>query len=454
MSSLWSLEEAKKYADRDKVLIAKSGADLQVLADKLDDSGGGILQLLPNTTYTIPTTLTLGDNTILRGAGWSSVITIPDNAPLTEYQLESDRGDHPDGICRVSSIITNKNHTGEANTGIVIENLTIDGNGYNQPAVRGEGETGIWFYNTKECVISNAKVVDVNPLFTRSGFCVLNMNSENTKILGGYFDNASYECIGIRDGTCGFLLQGATIKRARVHSVQIALNWLRKGIGGRDIIIEGCSIDNTGSVGGNGITSHFGSDFVLSNNCIKSNSNCLYVFDGSYRATIVGNKLTSLGGVWPVLFGTPDKPYEDPVEKITFTGNVIQSIKGEYNTFGLWIDEQVKEIIVSSNIINSDGGRGIEIVGATDVIIDGNTITSTGANAIYMRESPSNIIVKNNIVLSAMRGCADDGSTEYVIVEGNDFSAATSSTEKIRINGTNNIIKNNLPMDAENPPVG
>ena len=440
---------AQEYADLKtaNVLVAKDASELQPFADQLEALGGGVLQLLPNREYTLETTLTLGDNVTLRGAGWSTVITISDNAPLTEYQLESARSDHPGGIARIYPIITNRNRQGERNKGIVIENLTVDGNGDNQPINRGQGQANVWFHNAQECTMRDVKAVnsvyDADRDNGHHAFCVLIMFSSEINITSCYLERAGYETVGIRDGAENIVVDRSTIKHGKSHCVQLAMNWLRRGIGGKNVTISDCIIINDGD-GRNGITTHYGEDATIKGCLIDVPGRAIFLFESSHRITVTNNQIRT--NQTSVYLGR-DNASEPLSTNLIFSNNQVECMREGITSHAVMIGK-AERVTVEGNRLRSLSGDGVNALRYCKDINVKNNLIECVRTGVYL-EGPSHCLVTGNIVLSALRGVTDDGNSDQVLVKDNDVYGATHTTEKIRINGTNKIVKDNLPMDAQ-----
>lgn len=116
------------------------------------------------------------------------------------------------------------------------------------------------------------------------------------------------------------------------------------------------------------------------------------------------------------------------------------------STFGVAIQQGTTDVIITGNIINGVGQRGIASqtgVGNARITISGNIVngggTATG-QGIFVANSTSVIVVDNQVSNFLDHGIYTDVSSSGTVINGNEVTGCASG---IRAFGNHNIISNN-----------
>jgi hypothetical protein len=439
-------------------LVARNLSELQRHLLTLEQRGGGMIQLTPNTTYTLTNTLEVPDNVIIRGAGRTSLITIINNAPLTLKQYRWSDGSY----INIYPIICNKN---EDAAGIILENFRIEGNGDNQVTTRHTA--GIFFGKAKNCKSVNMIVNDVLWDSAWAGgsraYCLLTTEAENISIIGGIYSRAGYECIGIRSESKHITLNDVTIYEGKQHCFQ--------GVSATDIKMDNCVIDARGVAGVGGITFHHGARTSISNCNIKSTRACIKPFDG-YRGLAVTNcimeassgevinvhqnkdgiqsgdicisnsLMVALGG------GTSDEvvalgKYEgDPVDNILIDNCTMHNKGTAVGNNVVRIMNGTTRVAVRGCIIKGDAGRGVLCENSSRVKIINNEM-DVKTYGIRFDNSSDNMAIGNDIKCNS-RGIGATGTGDYNIISNNNLRTISNASYRVILDTANNVVHNNL----------
>ncbi len=330
-------KDAADYVANGNTGAAADGDQVEINQALTAASGKKVVLLAG--TYTIDASISVPNNTTLTGVGSNTLITIQNT-----FNTSIDA-------------ITNTT-TGGNGTGIVIQNLRLDGNTTNQSSgtMRGIYLNGVGSGNTGTAV-QGAKLTDL---------WVNNWRTSNMSL----------------NSTANSYVSDISMKNAVSGSVV-------------SLMIDGTSINNTftdneilGGTHGIYIVTSTSSNNTFTSNIVDSTNNKgIYVSSGYNNFT--GNTVRNVNGDGFFLETAT-------ASNNNITGNTIQS-----NNEGIHTTGNASQNLISGNNIVSNSVYGIEINGGSANIVSSNKFHSNGGNttnnAIYIPNSSSNSIVGNSI---------------------------------------------------------
>lgn len=294
---------------------------IQAALSGVSATSGGIVHVREGS-YSISATLLVGNNTILEGEGWGTILALANSANV--------------------DLVRNSGWGSVLNEGIVIRDLTLDGNKSNQG-------------------VSTVDVISFNKS--------LRFEIDHTKVING-------ARFGIRwTGNGVGLVEGNKINGNASTGISVASSGDDSHIIGNDI----------GSNGGAGINLNGVANVaVIGNNVYLNTLQGIDVTTGP-RNQIVGNNVhdNTQTGIRINASGTTDS-----ADSNTVTGNTVRNNNtGNNSAFA--------EILMT-------GSAGINLKG---VVISANTVTVTGASNTGIKESGSavnyNVITSNSVAVTS-----------------------------------------------------
>lgn len=356
-------------------------------------------------TYTLGAGLTIANNTTLAGAGAGTVITLPNAFNTNIYA------------------ITNAT-TGGNGTGIVIQDLKLDGNkagqGTGTYAMYGivlDGSGGGGSGAVAGSKISNVTVNNWyghSSIWTSSGIYVIN-GSRNT------FTNITAQ----GNSSAGILLNGTTYStltggdfRSNVYGIYL-------------YSAKNNSITNTSSSANtaNGIYVYNASDSnTITGNIMVANTNTNIYLWGSNYNVISGNQArasTSNEGIGLTQTSTYN----------IVSGNNVQG----NNTGGIYLGTSSTNNTITGNKVQDNGSsgnnKGINFAGASSNTVTNNSITDTAAttnNPILIDSSSNNNYLSNNTFSSTPgTGTISDSGTGTVYVNQSKAEGGGQITNRV-----------------------
>jgi len=424
----------------DGTTYAQTGAGVQAAVDSLT-SGGTVF--LAKGTYTITASITLDDNVILRGAGWSTILKLgvsantdvisvigKTNVKICDLQVDGTMASNTDG--NGINIIT-------ASSFVTVENCYI--HDVRKTLLRGgTGSNNLMFFNnycissTDNDIITLSKtfsskvmgnIVSTSGSTSDNGIACYDEDATNdtydNQIIGNYVtlcvngigteggirtvisDNIVFNCSGhgitaIDGGTVPVpdytIIKGNMIKTVASVGINIDADYF---------VLEGNVISGVNI--GIDINSATTSNFNISNNIIETTvANAINVSAAATNFSIVGNIIKTVAGTAEgiSLAGCTDGVVSD---------NQIQGAGGH----GIQLSSGgCQRILIANNQINASGQRGISINGnALYNQINGNCLYDCGQEGIYLGNTTavcSYTTISNNQVINSGFG---SGGTTY-----------------------------------------
>lgn len=327
-------------------MLSISGAlEIQRALDELGKKGGGIV-FLPAGTYRLERTLKIPSNVTLRGAGAGTI--------LKPTLAIGERG-YPD-----NRVIQNADEA-RGNSGIVIENLVVDGEFLGE--YHKTGIYGISLNNCDNCIIRNVMVRRC------SGEGILVAYGKGNTIVENCVVEENNNGINIHHIQGAVLVRNNITKRNGTHKPQY---------GGIGIFVEG--VENVSIVGNvcqdnawAGIVWMGGADEVRgikypAQDCLIANNICL--------------RNGSQGGIF--INGT----YAD-TRRFLVNGNICKDNEGN----GIW-GFRVREGLIINNMSLNNKGYGIHLPESEGVLVANNLLRENKKGNIEV-DREKNIVVNN-----------------------------------------------------------
>lgn len=223
-----------------------------------------------------------------------------------------------------------------------------------------------------------------------------------------------------------------------------------------DIVVQGCTIDQSGTSGttgwGGGIGSHsFAAGFRHTNIRIRGNyiKNVIqYGVRAYYWSDVLvsGNSFTSCGGGVRVY-----TPTAETQSRITVSDNTFATM-GSYNNV-VWFDgastRLISDIAITGNIFGGNSGasnHGIRVVGVDGATVTGNVLRDITNTAISQDTANGVTIDGNRIYNAGVTGIYVNVSTQCVV---SDNSVSETGLNGIHIlGGSDAVISNNIVKAA------
>lgn len=404
-------------------------ACIQAANDYVEGLGGGSV-LIREGTHTIEATVTLGDNVLLSGVGYKTILKA--NTNLND------------------NLIENSDSVG-GNSSIIIEKMLLDGNKANQSS--GSNHC-IFLDNVDTFLISDVLTKDC---YGSDGIFIDNCN--NITINNIYASGGDGAAVGVESTIYGSI--SSVIGNAGVELID--LNYDVKYISisdctgynqtGNGIDINGCEnnvVSNCVIVGApEGITisgAAKGADDNsyrnLVQNCIIKDctthgirvmpdsglSNCKY-------NSIIGNTIENTTGHGIIIEDTHNKIIGNTINGSSVSGVICSS---DYNIF-------------NDNISIDNSERGIYIYGGTYCQVNGNVVENNTLDGIRTTSNYNSII--GNIVEGNGGYGIHEAAGDYTIISNNQVR--NNTTAEIIKSGSNTVIYNNPgfnPVGAVGPP--
>lgn len=221
---------------------------IQATIDSAAILGGGTVTLAPGHTYSIDGTIFLAPNVTLDLNG--ATLAAVENAAFTDRDMGLDslvpQDYNPASVKPIVALVGTE-AVRLSNARVI--NGTIDGNGANQPDLGSyanvlvdyadDCRVDVTSLNARPGITINEPIGGANT--GRRAFCLLVARANRT-VVRGYYRNAGYDTIGLRQGATDTLLEGVSAFQAAKGCIQIATGALRtKIVGGVYDNTEGAS---------------------------------------------------------------------------------------------------------------------------------------------------------------------------------------------------------------------
>jgi parallel beta-helix repeat protein len=364
--------------------VATGTSDQTIINSALTAAAGGKVYLMEGT-YTINSSISVPDNTTLTGAGAGTIITLP-NSFNTNINM-----------------VANSNTTN--GTGVVIENLAVDGNQAHQSSGNMSG------------IYLNGMGTSTTQGATITGVAVHNMRYASSFTAAAIFLNSTYNTAVTDSTVTSNSGSGITLNSSNANT--ISHNTVSSNVG------EGIDIG--------------GDNDIVSENTVQLNQgNGGIWLAGGNNDSVTDNYIS---GSFAGIYANGGVSY-DNISGNTITGNSYHGIQLTDNN----------ATIVGNNI-SSNGADGIYLGGSTNDLVSGNNLDSNGGSTtnegIYLNLANSNTIINNNITdSSCSTNCyaidiTTSGSAKNYL-SGNTYSGDGTHTATINDAGTGTIYANQM----------
>lgn len=385
-------DSAQALKDMADYVADGTNDEVEINAALTAAAGGRVY--LTEGTYTAGATIFMPNNTALAGSGKTTIIKLAALGGVSDNLIQ--------------------NTDTSAGTGIVIQDLTLDG----QKSLQTGSPTQVGIYingmgsGTGASALPGAKITNIKVI--------------NFKTYGIYAYASSNNTISDN------FIQGSG--DAGVVFSQLAKN----------NIVSGNTIEGNADVG---IYIAVNSDSnTITNNIIRSNT--ASGIDVRSASAIISNNTISDNGNYGIMALTATNG--------VFTNNLITGntsvgiyLSGSYGT-------------VNSNVISSNSGGGIYIFQSNYIVIDGNKISTNTGRGVDLSDVTYVSVTSNIIVDNTTQGLGASSlyNTDYSNISGNTFANNGASGAYSAINlssgndptslpgGTSNTITNNLITDT------
>jgi hypothetical protein len=430
---------------------ASASAVLQAALDDVRDAGGGKV-FLKNGNYSLSTNLKVGNNTILEGESWNTILTGPTDLTTWTCIIENERV-----------------RTVYANSFITIRNLQIDGqkDSINPSATR---PGGIGFTGVQNVIIENNYIHDVVLFCVRlSQWTSDGAINRDVIIRNNFFENADFNGLMAEaenpGDTSRILVEGNYVTGTdtglscyKASFVSYVNNICWNNTNNRlftnfidiateqestDILIAGNICMGSGPYTEGGGGQNVNGIEVVHSTCDRVLIANNYVKDKTYSAINANNNCSVIG----------NRIYNSPAISGSYA-----IISGRFTTDniigGLW-----KCAIVAGDgsyiahnqalDIHYSGYGVIRVIGDGNYIEDNYIYDTTPTEAMYgiylLSGADDNRVIGNKFI-NLYRAINIDGGDGTIIIE-NDF---TGCTTEIYGSETNTIIKRNIGYVTEN----
>jgi parallel beta-helix repeat protein len=371
-------------------------------------AGGGIV-LLREGTYTISSAISIKNNVLLLGEGYTATII----KKVASGNFSAIAG----------STVNN----------FAVRDLKIDGNKTNSATGRG-----LSFNTCTNVLVNRVYVTDaVEGIFNAACSditykdCISDSNYEwnyytyggtRIKILTSQSLNAkagTFEGFGM-----AFYQNCSYCEAVGNYIYNSAHNGLQMNAGSATADVVGMIFrDNTVvSAGNRGIM-------------VTNDNNTFYI----KRAAIVNNRVVSSADQGIYLINVYDSSVEGNKSSLAVQGGIAI--------------ETSQNCIITGNTCLSNTKYGINFLGTTNSVISGNVCLSNGFKGIYLQDqslsvSTGNIIIGNRSLSNTQGGIHSIGSSDSNIFIGNN--CANNTTSNMSLVGSSNIVRDNIGYITEN----
>ncbi len=220
-----------------------------------------------------------------------------------------------------------------------------------------------------------------------------------------------------------------------------------------DILVQGCTIGPSGTVGttswGAGVGSHsFDSGFQHTNIRVVHNDfqDTLQFAVRNYYwndSVIANNTITGCGAaIWI------QSPTAESVEDVIIANNTMRDI-GSFN-HAVFLDgattRPIRHVNIIGNVLRTNGGSatGFRLAGVEEATVSGNTLRNTAGTSISQANITATVVTGNRIYESGSSGISCDTGAQCII---SDNSVALCQSNGIHIIGgtdismANNVVK-------------
>lgn len=220
-----------------------------------------------------------------------------------------------------------------------------------------------------------------------------------------------------------------------------------------DILIQGCTIAPSGTVGttgwGAGVGSHsFTENFQHTNIRIVHNDiqdTIQYAVRNQYwnDSVISNNTITGCGAaIWV------ETPTAVSVEDVVIANNTMRDIGSFGHSVFLdgAVSRPIRHVNITGNVLRTNAGSntGFRLVGVEEATVTGNTLRNIAGTAISQANVIATVVTGNRVYESASSGISCDEGAQCII---SDNSVALCNSNGIHIIGgtdisiTNNVVK-------------
>lgn len=440
--------------------------NVQIQAAINASSTGGIVHILPGT-YNTSVSLSMRDNVVLRGSGWTTELIM---TAATSTAMVLCDGISNFGIEDIKINHYNTNKTGGSNIWAGSDcadyyfHRVYALNGYSNNIIAGGNNISI-----KDCRVDNTVTADGLLIHTGSnatinGCIVSGCQGSTANGVAVYASTSTAHdvtisnCVSYNNGSYGFQVERA---------------W--------GVVVSNCvSYDNGGGFGCNGTSTYAPYDVSYSNCFSRNNSGGGVVLNAGSKIVVdnciirdEGAEGVKIGGSYPVedvtisncsiydTTGAGIRCYNtsSSTTGYVFTGNNIVGT-GSYGISSGVAPESIitnntihstsngilssgQKSIISNNYVYTGGGQyvtGITIEASTGVesIISNNYIEHSGSHGILIKANKCNVtgnVVKNSGIYSASSGIYIDSGINHTIVANNTlFDDQGTPTQNYGIN--------------------
>jgi hypothetical protein len=396
-----------RYADA----FNDGGSTTDGIQEAINDlpTGGGTVILSPKSYNLDSITVTIsGNDVVLQGSGWGTVITTDDATGFDLLTVTGDRVTIRD--MKLLSARTKTAGSGIYSTGDDTHAINL--------LVQDTPDAGIEFNSNTRCIADRCRVIDPADAGAASGENILLSSSTYAKVTNCYIDRTN----------SGKVFSGIFASAASTHSiisgntVLAAENGIRISGTNAAFVTVADNVVHDSTTDGIRVT---GDDCVVSGNTVDNPANTGIKSDGGNRVVISGNNVTSAGNKSIQLADTvaacndflitgniSDGSAGAGIQVSTLTSTFARiSVVGNqvYNATGAGIlmsaDTGVaSEYVVSGNVCIGNSTDGIKIDGGTqtNTTVIGNTCLNNTTYGIEVgaADAASTIYVGNNICIN------------------------------------------------------
>lgn len=320
----------------------------------------------------------------------------------------------------------------------------IDGNKANNTTGNGDGITSEFDGTITHAVIRDVFIHDCdgNGIMLQGGIayskyitisgCILQDNNEGG-ISGNLIEEFSFiNNVAINNGTHGVGLIGVgkygTISGNTASGSGIADNFTAYNTACRHLTVTG-NVSRDGA--NNGI--HFGGEnIIISNNTVfDPTMHGIVVYSHNtedvVNVVVSGNVVESAGlsGIWI-----------DRGTEFSITGNIVNGC----TQHGILIDGTNTNGVVAANTVKGNGADGIRLENSTQIAINGNLCAANLSDGIQLSNSSECSVTGNNCKDNATP-FNESGTSNNNFISGNDFVGNTS--DNLALIGSTTILRNN-----------
>lgn len=405
-----------------------SAANLQIAIYDLNSTNGGYVEL-PQCNITITETIHIPDNVWLRGIGNKSILYLGDDANCTMIENQNH-------IVKVGGTYVDNGD----NTNIIITDLVLRGNQYNQPKWASGTNSlvrkdMIRFSNVNDSYIENVQGYNALNIFIHLADCE-NIFVNNVYGYGMGMNWSTGLCCGITEHvTAGGMWIGASYNVTVTNSnfahywatgIIVENEWVINSPNyqawSENVIIDSCMFMD----GFTGVWIEEGTDVVISNSIFKNLRRVedIYIVSDMEPTGIVAGSDSN---------------------NITITGCLFNNIGNSTSNEGQAMIIAGLNTTVSNNVIRTIYGNGSKVV-SPSAIFNGNSIHDCAWNGIYAGFNsvfgPSQTIITNNVIknvgkagiqIKHMGGVGSD--TLGTIISGNLIADCADATNTYTYSG-------------------